>query len=180
MFCHPWYCNRGPGWLSSQGVLQSDRRKISAQIGNFWRVRLQKQPDAWSEGVLLPLAFDCLCHKGVLPSMVLQSGTRIAVKPGCFCNLTDPTKSQPKSATFGGCDSRNNLMPGRRVSRSHLSLIVVPQRCSVIHGIAIRDQDGCQALVLIGNVWVMSHPLSLRWSPFNQTSEAWLFHFFML
>ena len=59
VFCPPWYWNRGPGWLSSQGVLQSDRPKISAQIGNFWRVRLQKQPDAWLEGVPLPLAFDC-------------------------------------------------------------------------------------------------------------------------
>ena len=24
VFCPPWYWNRGPGWLSSQGVLQSD------------------------------------------------------------------------------------------------------------------------------------------------------------
>ena len=59
VFCPPWYWNRGPGWLSSQGVLQSDETKISAQISNILRVRLQKQPDAWPEGVSLPLAFDC-------------------------------------------------------------------------------------------------------------------------
>jgi len=28
VFCPPWYWNRGPGWLSSQGVLQSDETKI--------------------------------------------------------------------------------------------------------------------------------------------------------
>ena len=77
-------------------------------------------------------------------------GIEIGDQDGCqarvFCNLMRP-KSEPKSATFGGCDSRNSLMPGRRASRSHLSLIVMPQRCSVIHGIGIGDQDGCQARV---------------------------------
>ena len=43
--------------------------------------------------------------------------------------------------------SRNNLMPGQTASRSHLPLIVMPQRCSVPHGIGIGDQDGCQARV---------------------------------
>ena len=34
--------------------------------------------------------------------MVLESGSRMAVKPGrVFCNPTRP-KSQPKPATFGG------------------------------------------------------------------------------
>ena len=29
VFCPPWYWNQGPGgWLSSQGVLQSDEIKI--------------------------------------------------------------------------------------------------------------------------------------------------------
>ena len=28
VFYPPWYWNRGPGWLSSQGVLQSDETKI--------------------------------------------------------------------------------------------------------------------------------------------------------
>ena len=28
VFCPPWYWNRGPGWLSSQGVLQSDETQI--------------------------------------------------------------------------------------------------------------------------------------------------------
>ena len=81
-----------------------------------------------------------------------------------FCNLTR-SKSEPKSALFEGCASRNNLMPGRRVFRSHWPLIVMPQRCSVLHGIGIGDQDGCQARVFcnpthktkisaqIGNFW---------------------------
>ena len=77
-------------------------------------------------------------------------GIGIGEQDGCqarvFCILTRP-KSWPKSATFRGCDSRNNLMPGRRASRSHLSLIVMPQRCSVLHGIGMGDQDGCQARV---------------------------------
>ena len=78
-------------------------------------------------------------------------GIRIGDQDGCqarvFCIPTRPTKSEPKSATFGGCDSRNNLMPGLRASCSHLNSIVMPQRCSVLHGIRIGDQDGCQARV---------------------------------
>ena len=62
-----WYWNRGPGWLSSQGVLQSNETKIGAQISNFLRVRLQKQPDAWSEDVPLPLAFDIYATKVFCP-----------------------------------------------------------------------------------------------------------------
>ena len=38
-------------------------------------------------------------------------------------------------------------MPGRRTFSSHFPLIVMPQRCSVRHGIGIGDQDGCQARV---------------------------------
>ena len=41
VFCPPWYWNRGPGWLSSQGVLQSEETKIWAQISNFSRVLLE-------------------------------------------------------------------------------------------------------------------------------------------
>ena len=67
VFCPPWYWNRGPGWLSSQGVLQSDKTQISAQMSNFLRVRLHKQPDAWPEGVPLPLAFDCYATKVICP-----------------------------------------------------------------------------------------------------------------
>ena len=78
-------------------------------------------------------------------------GIGIRDQDGCqarvFCILTRPTKSEPKSATFGGCDSRNNLMPGLRASCSHLTSNVMPQRCSVLHGIGIGDQDGCQARV---------------------------------
>ena len=31
VFCHPWYWNRGPGWMSSQGVLPPVETKISAK-----------------------------------------------------------------------------------------------------------------------------------------------------
>ena len=74
-------------------------------------------------------------------------------------------KSEPKSATFGGCDSRNNLMPGRRMSRSHLHLIVMPQRRCVLHGIGIGDQDGCQARVFCNLTRPKSEP--------NQISNFW-------
>ena len=73
-FCPPWYWNQGPGWLSSQGVLQSDETKIWAQMSNFMRVRLQKQPDAWSEGVLLPLAFDSYATKVFCPPWYWNRG----------------------------------------------------------------------------------------------------------
>ena len=77
-------------------------------------------------------------------------GICIGDQHGCqarvFCIPTRP-KSEPKSATFRGCDSRNNQMSGQRASRSHLPLIVMPKRCSVIHGIGIGDGDGCQARV---------------------------------
>ena len=56
----------------------------------------QKQPDAWSEGVPLPLAFESYAtkvYKGVLFSMVLESGTRKAVKPGCFAIRRDQNLS---------------------------------------------------------------------------------------
>ena len=38
-------------------------------------------------------------------------------------------------------------MPGQRASRSHLHLIVMPQRRSVLRGIGIGHQDGYQARV---------------------------------
>ena len=134
MFCPPWYWNQGPGWLSSQGVLQSDRPKISAQIGNFWRVRLQKQPDTWPEGVPgvpLPLSFDWYATKVFSPPWYWNRG------PGWLSSqgVLQSPKSEPKSATLGGRDSRNNLIPGRRAFYSHLTLIVMPQRCSVLHGV---------------------------------------------
>ena len=64
-------------------------------------MRLRKQPDAWSEGVPLPLAFDCHAKKGVLSSVVLESGTRMAVKPGCFAIGRDPNLS-PNQQLFEG------------------------------------------------------------------------------
>ena len=102
MFCPPWYWNWGPGWLSSQGVLQSDETKISAQISNILRVQLQKQPDAWSEGVSLQIAFACYATKvfwppwywnrgpGWLSSQgVLQSEdeTKISLSPKSISNI---------------------------------------------------------------------------------------------
>ena len=57
-------------------------------------MRLQKQPDAWSEGVPLPLVFDCYAmHEGVLSSMVLELGTGMAVKPGGFAIHRDQNLS---------------------------------------------------------------------------------------
>ena len=63
VFCPPQYWNWGPGWLSIKGDLQSDETKISAQISNILRVRLQIPPNAWSGGVLLPLDFVCYATK---------------------------------------------------------------------------------------------------------------------
>ena len=44
-------------------------------------------------------------------------GIGIGVQDGCqarvFCNLMRPKSEPKKSAAFGGCDSRNNLMKGR-------------------------------------------------------------------
>ena len=92
-------------------------------------------------------------------------GIWIGDQDGCqarvVCNPKRPkSQSQPRSATFGGCDSRNNLMPGQRASRSHLFLIVMPQRCSVVHGIGIGDQDGCQARVVCNPKRPKSQPRS--------------------
>ena len=39
------------------------RPKSEPKFNHFLRVRLQKQPDAWPEGVPLPLAFDCYFTK---------------------------------------------------------------------------------------------------------------------
>jgi hypothetical protein len=38
------------------------------------RVPLQKQPDAWPEGVPLPLAFDCYATKGIFPAWYWNRG----------------------------------------------------------------------------------------------------------
>ena len=64
-------------------------------------MRLQKQPDAWSENVPLPLVFDCYATKGVLTVMVLESGTGMAVKPGCFAVRRDQILS-PNQQLFEG------------------------------------------------------------------------------
>ena len=59
-------------------------------------MRLQKQPDAWSEGVPLPLAFDCNATK----VFSVPHGIGIGDQNGCqarvFYNPTRP-KSEPKS-----------------------------------------------------------------------------------
>jgi len=49
-------------------------------------------------------------------------------------------------------------MPCRRASRSHFPLIVMPQRCSVLRGIGIGDQDGCQARVFCNLMRPKSEP----------------------
>ena len=43
-------------------------------MSNFLRVRLQKQPDAWSEGVPLPLAFDSYATKVFCPPWYWNRG----------------------------------------------------------------------------------------------------------
>ena len=50
-------------------------------------------------------------------------------------------------------------MPGRRASRSHLHLVVMPQRCSVKRGIGIGDQDGCQARAFCNLMTLLKLPL---------------------
>ena len=119
-----------------------------------------------SRNNLMPGRRASRCH---LPLIVMPQrcsvlrGIGIGDQDGCqarvFCNPTR-LKSEPKSATFGGCDSRNNLMPGRRASRCHLPLIVMPQRCSVLHAIGIGDQDGCQARAICNPTRPKSEPKS--------------------
>ena len=98
VFCPPWYWNRGPGWLPSQGVLHSDETKISAQISNVLRVRLQKQPDAWSEGVLLPLAFDCYATKVFCPPWYWNRGPGWLSSQGVL--QSDETKIRAQISNF--------------------------------------------------------------------------------
>ena len=112
---------------------------------------------------------ECRTSRSHLPLIVMPQrcsvlhGIVIGDQDGCqarvVCNPKRP-KSQPRSATFGGCDSRNNLMPGQRASGSHLFLIVMPQRCSVLHGIGIGDRDGCQARVVCNPKRPKSQPRS--------------------
>ena len=82
----------------------------------------------------------------------IGTGDQDGFQARVFCSPTRP-KSMPKSATFWGCDSRNNLMPGRRASRSHLPLFILPPRWSVLHGIGIGNKDGCQARVFQARVF---------------------------
>ena len=73
--------------MSKLGVVGSHDSAIQdqtePQISNFLRVRLQKQPDAWPEGISLPLVFDCHATKVFCPpwywnlgpdSLLVESG----------------------------------------------------------------------------------------------------------
>ena len=87
-------------------------------------------------------------------------GVGIGDQDGCqarvFCNPTRP-KSEPKSATFGGSDSRNNLMPGRRASRSHLLLIVMPQENLPPRVCGMFYKAVVQSVLLYGSeTWTLS------------------------
>ena len=54
-------------------AIQQDQNLSPNQV-NFLRVRLQKQPDAWPEGVPLPLAFDCYATKVFCPPWYWNRG----------------------------------------------------------------------------------------------------------
>ena len=69
VFCHPWYWNRGPGWLSSQGVAFAVRRDQNLSPNQqLSEGATPDKPDAWPEGVPLPLAFDCYATNEAFPS----------------------------------------------------------------------------------------------------------------
>ena len=58
-------------------------------------------------------------------------------------------------------------MPGRRVSRSHLPLIVMPQTCSVLLGIGIGDQGGCEWKSRLSSIRAhsKSNVFTVPWTP---------------
>ena len=97
--------DQAPGsWLSSQGVLESDETKISAQISNILRVQLNKQPNAWSEGILLPLVFDCYATKVFCPPWYWNRGPGWLPSQGVL--QSDETIISAKISNFSrGCDS---------------------------------------------------------------------------
>ncbi|EJK63954.1 hypothetical protein THAOC_15360, partial [Thalassiosira oceanica] len=91
--CPPQQADQGPGCLSSQGVLQSDGLKISAQISNVSGVQLHKPHDAWPQGVSLPLAFDCCGMKVSCPPQQADLGPAVRCRnawPGAF--LQEPPR----------------------------------------------------------------------------------------
>ena len=53
----------------------------------------------------LPL-IGLICHKGVLSSLVVESGTRVAVKRGCFAIQRDPNLSPNQQLSEGADDTR--------------------------------------------------------------------------
>ena len=65
-----WSVPVGPGFV---------RSLLSVQ-----HVQLQKQPDAWSEGVPLPLAFDCYATKVLCPPWYWNRGPGWLSSQGVF------------------------------------------------------------------------------------------------
>ena len=176
---------QGPGWLSSQGDWQSVPQKCSVLHGigigdqdgcqarvfcNLMRPKPEPKSATFgrcdSRNSLMPgrRAFSSHLPLIVIPQRCsVLHGIGIGDQDGCQCRVIGSPmrpKPEPKSATFGRCDSRNNLMPGQRAFSSHLPLIVMPQRCSVLHGIGIGDQDGCQGRVFCNPKRPKSEPKS--------------------
>ena len=63
-------------------------------------VPIQKQPDAWSEGVPLPLAFDCYATKEFLPPWYWNQEPGWLSSQGVVQSEEPRPKSEPKSGTF--------------------------------------------------------------------------------
>ena len=123
VFCPPWYWNRGPGWLSSQGssqgVLQG-QSTLSFTSVEFRVVLYLIDSKCLGVSATLPEFYayaapvgktlrstempggqvTTLCPKGVLSSMVFESGTRMAVKPGCFAIRRDQNLSPVQISYF--------------------------------------------------------------------------------
>ena len=125
-----------------------NKSKISAQICNFRPERCRStnhvilgQEEVNSKLHLLLMVGRCCSRPDI--RIWDQDGHQVSQVRG-FHDLTRP-KSQPKSATLGGCNSTNHIIHGCSTANSHLHLLVMVGRCCSRPDIRVGDQDGHQA-----------------------------------
>ena len=88
-------------------------------------MRLPKQPDAWLECVLLPLAFDCYATKVFCPPWYWNRGPGWLSSQGVL--QSDETQNlSPDQQLLEGATPEKTWVPGRRASSSQLPLVVMP------------------------------------------------------
>ena len=103
----------------------------------------------------------CCLRPPLLPRVGVHHHSGLALLPSWLCPYVAYNTRVVSQSTFLTISVHDSYKTFRSYSYSVLnSSNVMPQRCSVLHGIGIGDQDGCQARVFCNLTRPKSQPKS--------------------